>query len=126
MPYFIYIIECANGQFYTGWSTDPLRRLKQHNKGKGARYTRMNGPCRLVYAEEMSDLSTTLKREIRVKRLGHPQKARLIEDANLNCLSLLLAGELNSSVPSLENELLNSTGADDQQDDPKNDQSQHP
>ena len=39
MPFFVYMVECANGQFYTGWSTDPTRRLKQHNRGKGARFT---------------------------------------------------------------------------------------
>ena len=69
MPFFVYMLECANGHYYTGWSTDPLRRLKTHNRGKGARFTRMHGPCRLVYAEEMPDHSATLKREIQISYL---------------------------------------------------------
>ncbi len=48
MAFFCYIVECADGTFYTGWSTDPERRLRQHNRGKGARYTRTHGPVRLV------------------------------------------------------------------------------
>ncbi len=124
MPFFVYMLECANGQYYTGWSTDPLRRLKMHNKGKGARFTRMNGPCRLVYAEEMPDLSATLKREIRIKQLTHPQKAELIKNDALNCLSELYAAR-EKSESMTEEALSDPARADDQQNDAKSDQSQH-
>jgi len=86
------MLECANGRYYTGWSTDPFRRLKQHNAGSGAKYTRMNGPSRLVYVEEMPDHGEALKREIRIKRLKHPQKEALIGDSQRNILPELQAG----------------------------------
>ncbi len=95
MPYYCYMLECANGRYYTGWSTDPFRRLKQHNAGLGAKYTRMNGPSRLVYIEEMPDHSTALKREIRIKQLKHPQKVALISDLSRNKLPELLASLQN-------------------------------
>jgi len=91
MPYYCYMLECANGRYYTGWSTDPFRRLKQHNAGLGAKYTRINGPSRLVYVEEMPDHSSALKREIRIKQLKHPQKAALVADLSRNKLPELLA-----------------------------------
>ena len=91
MPYYCYMLECANGRYYTGWSMDPFRRLKQHNSGSGAKYTRMNGPSRLVYVEEVPDHSTALKREIRIKRLTHPQKEALAADTSRNILPQLLA-----------------------------------
>ncbi|MCK5318986.1 MAG: GIY-YIG nuclease family protein, partial [Anaerolineales bacterium] len=47
--YYCYIIECADGSFYTGWSTNPVRRLKEHSAGRGARYTRSRRPLQLVY-----------------------------------------------------------------------------
>jgi putative endonuclease len=78
MPYFCYILECADGSFYTGWSLDPVRREKQHNNGRGASYTRMHRPVRLVYIEEQPDLSTALKREREIKKLPHARKAKLV------------------------------------------------
>lgn len=125
MPFFVYMVECANGQFYTGWSTDPTRRLKQHNRGKGARFTRMNGPCQLVYVEEMPDLSATLKREIRIKQLTHPQKLKLIGDAALNCLRRFSAELPAAGSSPNEDGLLNPAGTDHQQNDPEGNQSQH-
>jgi len=98
MPYYCYMLECANGRYYTGWSTDPFRRLKQHNAGLGAKYTRMNGPSRLVYVEEMPDHSAALKRELRIKRLKHPQKEALVVDPSRNKLPELLANLKNKTV----------------------------
>jgi putative endonuclease len=77
--FFCYILECADGTFYTGWTKDPQRRLKQHNNGKGAKYTRMHRPVVLVYVEEQADLSTALKRERAIKRLPRERKKILIE-----------------------------------------------
>lgn len=98
MPYYCYMLECANGRYYTGWSTDPFRRLKQHNAGHGAKYTRMNAPSRLVYVEEMPDHSTALKREIRIKRLKRPQKQALVNDFSRNKLPELVANLQNKCV----------------------------
>jgi len=80
------MLLCANGGYYTGWTTDPLRRLKQHNAGRGARYTRMNAPSELVYVEEVPDHSAALKREAEIKLLKHPKKAALVTDTSRNIL----------------------------------------
>ena len=81
MAYFCYIVECSDGTFYTGWTLDPSRREKQHNAGRGAKYTRLHRPVHLVYIEEVSDRSAALKRENAIKRLDHARKKRLIENA---------------------------------------------
>ena len=78
MSYYCYIVECADGSYYTGWSLDPARREKQHNRGVGAAYTRLHRPVRLVYIEEQADLSAAMKRERAIKALNHAQKSRLI------------------------------------------------
>jgi putative endonuclease len=77
MAFFCYILECSDGSFYTGWTTDPQRREKQHNRGTGAKYTRMRRPVRLVYVEVQPDRKTAMRREIAIKRLGHHKKADL-------------------------------------------------
>jgi putative endonuclease len=78
MAFYCYIVECADGSYYTGWSIDPLRREKQHNKGIGSAYTRVHRPVKLVYIEEQPDLSTAMKRERAIKTLKRPQKEKLI------------------------------------------------
>jgi putative endonuclease len=80
MPFYCYLLECADGSFYCGWTTDVERRLKIHQRGKGARYTRMNGPVRLAYFEEVEDRKAAMKREIAIKRLPHEKKKRLAEE----------------------------------------------
>ena len=78
-PCYCYIVECADGTYYTGWAVDPERRVAVHNKGRGARYTRMRLPVRLVYVEEQPDRATAMKREIAIKRMNRSRKLRLIE-----------------------------------------------
>jgi putative endonuclease len=78
MAFYCYIIECSDGSYYTGWSTDPERRLIQHNRGTGARYTRSRRPVRLVFVEEVPDKVAALKRERAIQALTRPQKQRLI------------------------------------------------
>lgn len=99
MAYYCYIVLCANGNYYTGWSTDPLRRLRQHNAGKGARYTRVNSPCQLVYVEEVADHSAALKREMKIKLLRHTQKSALITDLSRNILPALVAPNDDTEQP---------------------------
>jgi len=84
MGYFCYIVECCDGTYYTGWAMDPARREKQHNSGRGAKYTRFRRPVRLVYIEEVTDRSSAMKREIAIKRLGHERKKRLIKASQGN------------------------------------------
>jgi putative endonuclease len=86
MAYFCYILKCADGTFYTGWTTDPSRRERQHNAGSGARYTRIRRPVEMVYIEEMGDKSSALKRELQIKAMTRERKKKLMEkkmEANL-------------------------------------------
>jgi putative endonuclease len=76
---YCYIVECVDGTYYTGWAVDPERRVAVHNKGRGARYTRMRLPVKLVYVEEQPDRTTAMKREIAIKRMDRARKMRLIE-----------------------------------------------
>ncbi len=82
MP-FVYIVECADGSLYTGWALDVEQRVKVHNTGHGARYTRMHGPVRLVYAEEQPDRVAAMKRELEIKRWPREKKLKLIGDQSL-------------------------------------------
>lgn len=76
--FYCYILECADGSFYTGWATDPWRREHEHNHTvKGARYTRTRRPVSLVYIEPQPDRSTAMRREIQLKRLPHEKKRAL-------------------------------------------------
>ncbi len=80
MPVFVYMIECADKTLYTGWTTDIDRRLKLHNAGRGAKYTRERGPVRLVYHEEVPDRRSALKRELQIKRMHRADKLKLVQD----------------------------------------------
>ena len=76
---YCYIVECADGTFYTGWTVDLERRVTTHNKGRGAKYTRMRLPVKLVYAEEQSDIRSAMQRERAIKRLKREGKIKLID-----------------------------------------------
>jgi len=80
MPFYCYILECSDGTFYTGWTTDPPRREKQHNAGSGARYTSTRRPVRMVYVEEVPDKISALKRELAIKAMSRGRKAKLVEN----------------------------------------------
>ena len=77
MVCYCYILECADGTYYTGWTTDPQRRMNQHNKGIGARYTKTRRPVKLVYVEPQIDKIAALKRERAIKALTRKQKMKL-------------------------------------------------
>ena len=76
-PCYCYIVECADGTYYTGWTVDPQRRVAMHNKGRGARYTRMRLPVKLVYLEEQPDRITAMKRERAIKKMTRERKKKL-------------------------------------------------
>ena len=80
MSCYCYILECADGTYYTGWTTDPARRLRQHNAGRGAHYTKIRRPVQLVYIEPQPDRSAAQKREIKIKKLSRTQKETLIKN----------------------------------------------
>jgi putative endonuclease len=75
----VYILQCADGTLYTGWTTDLERRLHAHNSGRGARYTRGRRPVSLVYHEEQPTRSVAQKREAAIRRLSRVDKLKLIE-----------------------------------------------
>jgi putative endonuclease len=81
MPCYCYILECSDGTYYTGWTTDPERRARVHNRGNGARYTRARCPVRLVYMEEQPDRSSAMRREYLIKRMKRKAKEKLVKDA---------------------------------------------
>ncbi len=80
MSAFVYILECADGSLYTGWTDDLERRLRRHNAGRGAKYTRSRLPVRLVYHERADDKPSALRREIEIKKLSRAQKLCLIHN----------------------------------------------
>jgi putative endonuclease len=78
MSWFLYIIRCRDKTLYTGITTNIPRRIREHNAGRGAFYTRNKAPVRLVYQETMLGRSLALKREAKIKRLNRAQKLVLI------------------------------------------------
>ena len=72
------MVRCADNSLYTGISNDVEERVKAHNAGKGAKYTRMRGPVRLVYTREMGSMSAAMRREHMIKKNGREYKERLI------------------------------------------------
>ena len=77
MPY-VYIVECADGTLYTGWAIDVKLRVQMHNAGRGARYTRVHRPVKLVYAEELATRAAAMKREAEIKKWPREKKKKLI------------------------------------------------
>ena len=84
MSCYCYIVECSDGTYYTGWTTDPERRVSQHNKGVGAKYTSTRRPVKLVYLESQPNRTEAMKRELAIKRMKRDQKGRLIETGKIN------------------------------------------
>lgn len=78
MNFYVYMLRCSDGTLYTGYTDDPERRLRVHNAGKGAKYTRSRRPVELVYREMLEDKSAALRREREIKRLNRAQKLNLI------------------------------------------------
>ncbi len=75
---FVYILQCADGSYYTGWTTDLERRVAAHNAGRGGRYTRSRRPVKLVYWEEHPDRRSAQQRELALKRLPRARKSALV------------------------------------------------
>lgn len=78
MQAFAYVLECADGTLYTGWTLDLEKRVATHNAKKGAKYTRARTPVRLVYAEVLASAQLARQRECEIKRLTRVQKLHLI------------------------------------------------
>ena len=78
MPFYVYMLLCEDGSYYTGYTKDVDLRVKQHRIGVGARYTKMHRPKRLVYTEEFSTIREAMKRERKIKQLSHKEKNKLV------------------------------------------------
>ncbi|NNE38812.1 MAG: GIY-YIG nuclease family protein [Gammaproteobacteria bacterium] len=76
--WFVYIVRCSNDSLYTGITTDIERRMKQHNAGKGAAYTRSHRPVELVYQEDVTSRSEASIRESELKKLTKQEKELLV------------------------------------------------
>lgn len=81
-----YIVRCADGTLYSGWTNDLDRRIKAHNSGKGAKYTRSRLPVELVYSESFDTKEAAMSREWHLKRLTRRKKLELIETSAPNYL----------------------------------------
>ena len=78
MGYLVYILRCGDGTLYTGCTNDLPRRLRAHQSGRGAKYTRSRLPVELVYREAVPDRSAALRREAAIKRMDRRAKLALI------------------------------------------------
>ena len=79
MTAYVYIVECADGTLYSGWTNDLEKRIAAHNAGQGAKYTRSRRPVTLRYYEEFEDKNEALRREYALKKMTRAQKCALIE-----------------------------------------------
>lgn len=76
--YVVYILKCADGTLYTGWTNNLVNRLAAHQSGKGAKYTRARLPVEIVYQERCDTKRQAMQREYQIKQLTRKQKLKLI------------------------------------------------
>jgi putative endonuclease len=79
VSHYVYVLECADGTFYTGYTTDVERRVAEHDAGEGAKYTRGRTPVELVHVESFDSRSAAMSREHAIKQLSRRQKERLVD-----------------------------------------------
>ena len=82
MSFTVYILLCSDGSFYTGYTKDLQARTKQHQNGKGARYTKSHRPEKVAYVEQFNSRGEAMKRERELKKLSHQQKHELANSQN--------------------------------------------
>lgn len=78
--WYIYILQCVDGSFYTGSTNNLEKRISDHQNGKGGKYTRSHIPVKLIYWENFETKSQALKREAEIKSWSREDKLRLIEN----------------------------------------------
>jgi len=78
MDYYVYILRCKDGSYYTGHAKDPQKRFELHKKGRGARYTLIHEPEELTYIEAFETRGEAMRRERKIKTLSHDKKKELI------------------------------------------------
>lgn len=77
--HYVYVVECADGTLYTGYTTDPDRRVAEHNAGDGAKYTRSRTPVVLRHTERYESKSAAMSREYEIKQFSRREKERLVD-----------------------------------------------
>ena len=82
MPFYVYILLCRDGSFYTGYTKNLDERTRLHENGKGARYTKMHKPKQVAYVELFDSRAKAMKREKAIKKMSHQQKLNLINSRN--------------------------------------------
>jgi putative endonuclease len=76
--HYVYVLECADGSLYTGYTSDVDRRVREHDAGDGAKYTRGRTPVELVHTEAFESRSAAMSREYEIKQLPRAEKERLV------------------------------------------------
>jgi putative endonuclease len=92
LRYYVYIVRCNDGSYYTGHAKDVKKRFEMHKRGRGARYTRMHEPEKLVYVEQFESRSEAMRQERKIKTLSHNKKQQLITENNKS-------GNVNKDAP---------------------------
>ncbi|MFB6249654.1 MAG: GIY-YIG nuclease family protein [Salinibacter sp.] len=82
--HYVYVVECSDGTYYTGYTTDVERRVAEHNAGEGAKYTRGRRPVTLVHAEAFDSQSRAMQREHAIKQLRRAAKEQIVEEGGKN------------------------------------------
>jgi len=77
--HYVYVLWCADDTLYTGYTTDPARRVREHNDGEGAKYTRGRTPVELVHLETFETKSAAMSREYAIKQLARNEKEQLVD-----------------------------------------------
>lgn len=81
MVYFVYMLECSDGSYYTGYTNDLDKRIQAHNSQKGgAKYTKTRRPVKLIYSESYDTQSEAMKREYQIKQLSRKEKEMVLRD----------------------------------------------
>ncbi|MBS6609962.1 MULTISPECIES: GIY-YIG nuclease family protein [Peptoniphilus] len=75
---YVYILECSDKTFYTGYTNDLEKRLKSHSSGKASKYTSSRLPVKMVFTEKCKDKSDALKKEYFIKTLKRSTKIKII------------------------------------------------
>ena len=91
---YTYIVKCADSTLYTGWTNDLDKRIKAHNSGKGAKYTKTRRPVKLVYYEEHETKNEAMSREYAIKHLTRKEKEILIKGNGNLCGSWMVKGDM--------------------------------
>ena len=83
---YTYLVRCADGSLYCGWTNHLEQRIQAHNEGRGAKYTRGRRPVKLVYFEEFATRKEAMRREYQIKKLTRQEKERLVKSGEVRAV----------------------------------------